>query len=138
MTKKHSQLLSNRKLLLTSKFNLLRRYARSGHYEKLTRDNCWGALKWESEQNPDYKKGQLKETKWVWGFVDELLGVNVKDDKGEEIKTNFEPENGQLRWFTETRDKYRAFDVPDKVEKIEEAELNEDLELDKPKKNVKI
>ena len=82
-----------------------------------------------------------KETKWVWGFVDQLLGVNVKNERGEEIKTNFEPENGQLRWFTETRDRYRAFDVPEeKEQKTEVEDLNEDLtDLNgKPKKNVKI
>jgi hypothetical protein len=52
-------------------------------------------LKWQGEEHQNYEKGRMpKETKWVWGFVDQLLGVNVKNEKGEEIKTNFEPENG--------------------------------------------
>jgi hypothetical protein len=85
--------------------------------------------------------GTLAETKWVWGFVDKTLGVNVKDDKGREIRTNFEPQEDKTRWFTEKRDKYRAFNVPDEKEipdSEEKDKLNEDLIVDdKKRKNLK-
>jgi hypothetical protein len=55
----------------------------------LTRDNCWGALKWHGEDLPNKIQGNLNETKWVWGFFDKTLGVNVKDEKGKEVRTNF-------------------------------------------------
>lgn len=85
------------------------RNQKSGHFEKLTRDNCWGALKWHGQEYPDYKQGTLRETKWVWGFVDEALGVGKKNEKGKEIRTAEEPENEKLRWLTENRDKHRVF-----------------------------
>ena len=97
-------------------------------YEKLTRDKMWGALRWQGQEYPDQVQGNLKETKWVWGFVDEKLGVNLKNEKGREIKTNFEPENEKLRWFTEKRDKYRAFNVPDEEKETEKDEVELNIE----------
>lgn len=90
---------------------------------------------------PAKVQGNLNDTKWVWGFFDKTLGVNVKDEKGKEVRTNFEPEDDKLRWFTEKRDKYRAFNVPDEKEAPESDEqekINEENNADnKQRKNLK-
>lgn len=69
----------------------------------------------------------------MWGFFDKTLGVNLKDEKGKEVRTNFLPEDDKLRWFTEKRDKYRAFNVPDEKETPEpedQEKLNDEVNAD--------
>lgn len=76
--------------------------------KKLTRDNCWAALKWHGQEYPDRVKLNEKtltgKDTWVWGFLDKHLGVNLRNEAGKEIRTNQSPRGEKSRYFTEKRD----------------------------------